>query len=224
VGVDAAPYRVTGCQAGTGVVDGTVSAAIDPATGQGYVVQDGRPTNPNLLGGYIGVDTQHQLTLVGCAGGDYQPGASDEWNQSPDSPDTNNAMASIGMGTFTAPSGPIGPTSPCSPPIVPTPSPGTQCGSPQDPAPATVVPGNGSPLNVYTSGSPNGSTGVSGEFGGNDGASGYLQVTSSGNGTGNVTTGGTSKGGGGLVGIGNDGNETQDRWTPDGLPFAVCQH
>ncbi|MEY2566776.1 MAG: endoglycosylceramidase [Actinomycetota bacterium] len=224
VGVDAAPYRVTGCQAGTGVVDGTVSASVDPTTGQGYVIQDGRPTNPNLLAGYIGVDTQHQLTLVGCAGGDYQPGAPDEWNQSPDSPDTNNAMASIGMGTFTAPSGPIGPTSPCSPPIVPTPSPGTQCGSPQDPAPAAIVPGNGSPLNVYTSGSPDGSTGVSGEFGGNDGASGYLQVTSSGDGTGNVTTGGTSKGGGGLVGVGNDGNETQDRWTPDGLPFAVCQH
>jgi hypothetical protein len=163
------------------------------------------------------------LTLVGCAGGDYQPGASDEWNQSPDGT-TNNAMASIGMGTFTAPAGPIGPTSPCSPPIVPTPSPGTQCGSPQDPAPATVVPGNGSPFNLYTSGSTTGSTGAAGEFGGNDGASGYLQVTSSGDGTGNVTTGGTSKGGGGLVGVGNDGNETQDRWTPDGLPFAVCQH
>jgi endoglycosylceramidase len=221
----AAAPRATACAGETGVVDGTVTAALDPAAGQGYVVQDGQPTNPNLLAGYLGVDTQHTLTLVGCAGGDYQPGAPDEWNQSPDSPDTNNAMASLGMGTFTAPAGPIGPTSPCSPPLTPEPSPGgTTCGSPRDPAPAVVAPGNESPFNVYTSGATSGSTGAAGDFGGNDGASGYLQVTAQGDGTGNVTTGGTSKGGGGLVAVGNDGNESQDRWTPDGTPVAVCQH
>src|SRR5205085_12307608 len=88
VGADAAaptsgPGHVTGCMGHTGAVDGTVTVAADPATKQGYVVQDGRPSNPNLLAGYLGVDTQHTLTLVGCAGGDYKPGAKDEWNQTP---------------------------------------------------------------------------------------------------------------------------------------------
>jgi hypothetical protein len=86
------------------------------------------------------------------------------------------------------------------------------------------VPGNGSPLNAYASGFPNGDAGLAGDFGGNDGASGYAQVTSNGQGQGNFTTGGTSKGGGGTVGIGNDGNETKDRWTPDGSPVALCQN
>jgi endoglycosylceramidase len=217
------PSTVTGCMGQTHAVDGTVTAAADPKTGNGYVVQDGQPGNPNLLAGYLGVDTQHTLTVVGCASGDYKPGAPDEWNQTPDGP-TNNAMAAVGTPTFTAPSGPIGPSSPCSPPIVPAPGPGASCGSPQDPSPAATVPGNGSPLNAYTSGSPKGSTGLAGDFGGNGGASGYAQITSDGRSSGNFTTGGTSKGGGGKVAVGNDGNETQDQWTPPGTPVAVCQN
>jgi len=227
VGVSATPSQngqssVTGCAAGTGVADGTVTAAVDPSSGGGYVVQDGRPTNPGLLGGYIGVDRQHTLTLVGCAAGDYKPGAPDDWNQSPNGPQ-NNAMASVGTPTFTAPEGPVGPSSPCSPPIVPAPAQGSSCGSPRDPAPAATFPGNGSPLNAYYGGFPSGDAGVAGDFGGNDGASGYLQVTANGRNAGNVTTGGTSKGGGGTVAVGNDGNETKDRWTPDGSPVALCQ-
>jgi hypothetical protein len=222
VGADHDGNRVTACSGRTGVADGTVTAAVDPATGRGYVVEDGQSTNPNLLGGYLGVDSQHILTLVGCAGGDYQPGAPDEWNQSP-AGGTNNAMASLGMGTFTAPAGPVGPTSPCSPPVIPAPGPGASCGTAQDSSPAWSVPGHG-PITIYTSGSATGSTGVAGDFGGNDGASGYLQITSSGHRTGNVTTGGTSKGGGGTVAAGNDGNETQDQFTPSGLPVEVCQH
>ena len=214
--------RVTACGSGSGVADGTVTAAVDPSTGDGYVVQDGKSTNPGLLGGYIGVDRQHTLTLVGCAEGDYKPGAPDDWNQTPDGP-TNNAMASIGTPTFTAPSGPIGPSSPCSPPIVPAPAQGTSCGSPPDPSPAATFPGNGSPLNAYYGGFPNGDAGIAGDFGGNDGAGGYAQVTSDGRSSGNFTVGGTSKGGGGTVAAGNDGNESKDRWTPDGSPLAVCQ-
>lgn len=227
VGVDAAPSqsgtsRVTGCLAGTGVADGTITASADPKTGESYVVQDGRPTNPGLLGGYLGVDRQHTLTLVGCAGGDYKPGAPDDWNQSPDGPE-NNAMAAVGTPTFTAPSGPIGPSSPCSPPVVPAPAQGTSCGSPPDPSPAATAPGNGSPLNAYYGGFPTGDAGLAGDFGGNDGASGYAQITANGRSSGNVTVGGTSKGGGGTVAVGNDGNETKDRWTPDGSPLALCQ-
>jgi endoglycosylceramidase len=226
-GVDVAPstsgpQRVTGCMGKTGVVDGTVNIYVDPSTGRAYVVQDGKSGNPNLLGGYLGVDSQHTLTLVGCAGGDYDANKSDEWNQSPDGPQ-NNAMASLGMGTFTAPSGPVGPTSPCSPPIVPARGTGDSCGTPRDPSPSTVAPGNGSPLNAYTSGSPNGSSGIAGDFGGNDGASGYLQVTSDGQHSGNIATGGTSKGGGGTVAVGNDGHEGKDSWTPEGSPIAICQ-
>ncbi|HEX3335754.1 MAG TPA: hypothetical protein VHS54_04785, partial [Jatrophihabitans sp.] len=216
------PSRVTGCSGGTGVADGTVTAAADPATGNGYVVQDGKASNPGLLGGFIGVDRQNTLTLVGCAHGDYKPGAPDDWNQSPDGP-KNNAMASVGTPTFTAPEGPVGPTSPCSPPIVPTPAQGTSCGSPRDPSPAATLPGNGSPMNAYYGGFPNGDAGLAGDFGGNAGASGVAQATSDGRSGGNVTVGGTSKGGGGTVAVGNDGNESKDRWTPDGSPLAVCQ-
>ncbi|MBV9410310.1 MAG: cellulase family glycosylhydrolase [Acidimicrobiia bacterium] len=227
IGVDAAPSqsgvsRVTGCLAGTGVADGTVTAAGNPSTGDGYVVQDGRPTNPGLLGGYLGVDRQHTLTLVGCAGGDYKPGTPDDWNQAPNGPE-NNAMASVGTPTFTAPSGPIGPSSPCSPPIVPAPAQGSSCGSPPDPSPAAVAPGNGSPLNAYYGGFPTGDAGLAGDFGGNQGAGGYAQATANGRNAGNLTVGGTSKGGGGTVAVGNDGNETKDRWTPDGSPLALCQ-
>jgi hypothetical protein len=64
---------------------------------------------------------------------------------------------------------------------------------------------------------------LAGDFGGNDGASGTAQVTSNGHTGGNLTIGGTSKGGGGTVAVGNDGNESKDRWTPDGSPLAVCQ-
>ncbi|MBV8982448.1 MAG: cellulase family glycosylhydrolase [Acidimicrobiia bacterium] len=226
-GVDGAPSRsgpskVTGCLAGTGVADGTVTAEGNPSNGDGYVVQDGRPSNPGLLAGYLGVDRQHALTLVGCAGGDYKPGATDDWNQSPTGAE-NNAMAAVGTPTFTAPSGPVGPSSPCSPPVVPAPAQGSACGSPPDPSPAATAPGNGSPLNAYYGGFPTGDAGLAGDFGGNDGASGYAQATANGRSSGNVTVGGTSKGGGGTVAAGNDGNETKDRWTPDGSPFALCQ-
>lgn len=224
--------RLTICTTGTGVLDGTVTASGNAFDRQGYVVSDGQPHDPGPLAGYLGVDTQHGLTVVGCGGGDYNPDAPDDWNQSPTSKN-NNAIAEAGGSTLTAPSGPVGPSSPCSPPLLATPSPGKKCGSAQDASPGWTLPGGSSPLNAYSSGSgptaPSQSSdfGVAGDFGGNEGASGYFQVSHNTAGTGptaNVTTGGTSKGGGGTVAAGNDHNETADAITPAGTPVAVCQN
>jgi hypothetical protein len=146
-----------------------ITAAFDPSTGQGYVVEDGQPSNPPLLSGYLGVDTQHTLTVVGCGGGDYKPGAPDDWTQKPTSPD-NNAIASAGNGGRWP------------------------------------------------------RTGVG--FGGTQGASGYLQVTYDTSGlrpSGDVTTAGQSKGGGGVVSVGDDGDQTLYPLTPPGSPLALCQ-
>jgi endoglycosylceramidase len=226
-------HRTEVCTSGTHLADGTVTAAFDPSTGQGYVVEDGQPSNPPLLSGYLGVDTQHTLTVVGCGGGDYKPGAPDDWTQKSTSPD-NNAIASAGNGMFTAPSGPIL-GGPCSPQLLPWqqpdtgpgPPPGAVCGTPQDPRPATTVPGGPSPLQVYRSGpASGGDIGVAGTFGGAQGASGYLQVTYDTSGSrpsGDVTTAGQSKGGGGVVSVGDDGDQTLYPLTPPGSPLALCQ-
>jgi hypothetical protein len=71
-----------------GPVQGTASASGDPATQQGYVVVDGKPSNPGPLGGYVGVDSANGGEVVACSGqgtttsgtqtlysGEYQPGA-----------------------------------------------------------------------------------------------------------------------------------------------------
>jgi hypothetical protein len=110
---------------------------------------------------------------------------------------------------------------------------GSSCGSPQARDPAVIYPAHGSPLNAYSRGSPDdvaahraAQAGISGNFGGSQGASGDLQLTldaSSGTPGGNITTGGNSRGGGGTVAVGNDGNETDDPYTPSGSPVAVCQ-
>jgi hypothetical protein len=215
------------CVAGTGTVDHSVAASYDPSSNQGYAIYQGRPGDRVLPEGYVGADTQNGGTVVGCDTGTYDPRASDDWNQSPKSKH-NNAQVAVGTDEFTAPVGPIGPGDPCSP-FVPHTPPGSSCGSPQDSRPQTTAPGSPSPLNAYTSGSPesgNGQVGLAGDFGGGDGASGYLQVTyGSGDSapTGNVTTGGNSKGGGGTVALGNDGRETDDPFTPAGSPVVVCQ-
>src|SRR4051794_32146321 len=165
------------CVGGTGTVDHSITASFDPSSQQGYAVYQGRPGDKVLPEGYVGVDTQHGLTLVGCATGTYRPGAPDEWNQSPHSRN-NNAQIAVGTDEFTAPTGPVGPGDPCSP-FVPHTPPGTSCGSPPA-APAASYPGDPSPLNAYTAGSPPpgaGAAGIAGDFGGGDGASGYLQAT-----------------------------------------------
>jgi len=214
------------CVGGTGAVDHSVTAAYDPGSQQGYAVYQGRPGDSVAPSGYVGVDTQHGLTVVGCDTGTYRPDAPDEWNQQPDGPN-NNAQIAVGTDEFTAPTGPVGPGDPCSP-FVPHTPPGASCGSPQA-TPATSYPGSPSPLNAYTAGSPppdSGQAGIAGDFGGGDGASGDLQATygSSPSGpTGNVTTGGNSRGGGGTVAVGNDGRETDDPYTPTGSPVVVCQ-
>jgi hypothetical protein len=216
--------QATGCADGTGVDDGTLSV------GPSAVVFDGQSSNPNLLAGYIGVDRQDTLTLVGCDTGDYDPNAPDQYEPHSD-PDANNAMASIGKDTLTAPAGPVGPTSPCSP-SPPGSGPSGPCGGAQDPnrpPPGATYPPSGSPLVFYTSGagapdpSHYGYVGIAGDFGGNDGAGGYLQLTY-GPGSGDIATGGTSKGGGGTVAVGNDGRESGDQWTPSGAPIAACQN
>jgi hypothetical protein len=219
------------CVGGTGTVDSSVTASVDPSSGQGYAVYQGRPGD-RIPEGYLGADTQNGLTIVGCDTGSYNPDARDEWNQSPTSKN-NNAQIAVGTDEFTAPTGPVGPGDPCSP-FVPHTPPGASCGSPQNQAPDTSVPGDPSPLNVYASGAPSpsnpsqsGQVGVAGDFGGGDGATGYLQATYSGGQptpTGNVTTGGNSRGGGGTVAVGNDGRETDDPYTPANSPVVVCQN
>ncbi len=223
------PGQLAVCVDGTGVADGTVRAGIGEANA-GSVIFDGRPGNPGLLAGFIGTDRRDTLTLVGCDHGDYDPNAPNEYSPS-STPYFNNAMASLGKPTYTAPDGPIGPTSPCSPqPYDPGPS--GPCGGYQDPSrppPGATYPA-GSPLVVYTSGDgapdPNryGYAGVAGDFGGNDGASGYIQLTYGPEAMGDLATGGNSKGGGGTVAVGNDGREEGDRFTPPGLPVTVCQN
>ena len=204
--------------------------AANPQTRQGYAVYQGRrgDTTPS---GYIGVDTQHGLTLVGCDTGRYDPDKTDKWNQHPHS-HHNNAQIAAGTDEFTAPTGPIGPGDPCSP-FVPHTPPGKSCGSPQARHPAAIYPAHGSPLNLYSNRSPadavshrDAQVGLAGDFGGGDRASGDLQVTadaSDGAPRGNVTTGGNSRGGGGTVAVGNDGNETDDPFTPSGSPVVICQ-
>jgi hypothetical protein len=220
------PSRVRVCDGGTQGADASVTASANPSTGQGYAVYQGRPGD-TIPEGYVGADTQNGLTIVGCDTGTYDPEARDEWNQSPTSPN-NNAQIAVGTDEFTAPTGPVGAGDPCSPFLPHTP-PGRSCGSPQDPSPEATYPGEPSPLNVYSSGGPatgSGDVGVVGDFGGGDGASGDLQATY-GTGqsvpAGNVTTGGNSRGGGGTVAVGNDGNETDDPYTPSGSPVVVCQ-
>lgn len=222
------PSGAVVCDGGTGAADASVTVRLDPSTRQGYAVYQGRP-HDTIPPGYVGADTQNRVTIVGCDTGTYDPKARDEWNQSPRSRH-NNAQIAAGTDEFTAPVGPIGPGDPCSP-FVPHTPPGRSCGSPQDPAPTTVLPAHGSPLNAYaTSPAPSptgrGDAGLTGDFGGGDGASGYLQATY-GSGaagpTGNVTTGGNSRGGGGTVAVGNDGNETDDPFTPAGSPVVLCQ-
>jgi hypothetical protein len=214
------------CDGGTSGADAGVSAGADTTSGQGYAVYQGRPGD-TIPAGYVGADTQNGLTIVGCDTGTYDPNAPDEWNQRPNSPN-NNAQIAAGTDEFTAPTGPIGPGDPCSP-FVPHTPPGRSCGSPQDPSPDTTYPGAPSPLNVYSSGAPTGSgdVGIAGDFGGGQGASGILQATYDTGGpapTGNITTGGNSRGGGGTVAVGNDGNETDDPFTPAGSPVVLCQN
>jgi hypothetical protein len=212
------------CDGGTGAADVSVTASMNPSTGHGYAVYQGRRGDA-VPEGYVGADTQNGATVVGCATGTYDPEARDEWNQSPDSTN-NNAQIALGTDEFTAPTGPVGPGDPCSP-FVPHTPPGRSCGSPQDAEPDAKYPGGPSPLNVYSSNVPPngadraGDVGVAGDFGGGDGASGDLQASYTTNGpipTGNVTTGGNSRGGGGTVAVGNDGNETDDPYTPNGSP------
>jgi hypothetical protein len=203
-----------------------VTASYDPGSHQGYAVYQGRPEDAVAPAGYVGVDTQNGLTVVGCDTGTYRPDARDEWNQRPDGPN-NNAQIAVGTDEFTAPTGPVGPGDPCSP-FVPHTPPGPSCGSPQA-QPTSSYPGSPSPLNAYTAGSAppgSGQAGVAGDFGGGEGATGYLQATyapSSSGPTGNVTTGGNSRGGGGTVAVGNDGRETDDPYTSAGSPIVVCQ-
>lgn len=223
-GTSSPPGDLVVCTSATGTADGTLTFGTDS------VMFDGRPSNPNLLAGYLGVDRKDTLTIVGCNHGDYDPNAPDDYSPTPD-PYANNAMASLGKDTYTAPAGPVGPTSSCSPKPYDTGSSGP-CGGAQDPErpPSASTAPTGSPLSVYQSGSgpPDptryGYAGVAGEFGGNNGASGYLQLTYGSGPAGDIATGGTSKGGGGTVAVGNDGRESGDRITPTGLPVTACQN
>lgn len=60
-----------------GALNGSLTAAGDPASQTGYVVADGDSTNPDPFGGYIGVEGGNQNdnaggpAIVGCADGDY---------------------------------------------------------------------------------------------------------------------------------------------------------
>jgi hypothetical protein len=214
------------CVRGTRKADSTVTVSRDPRKHQAYAIYQGKRGDA-IPPGYVGADNQHGVTLVGCDTGTYNPDANDEWNQNPHSPN-NNAQIALGTDEFTAPTGPIGPGDPCSP-FVPHTPPGKSCGSAQTAHPATVAP-KGSPLKAYSESSPrnslttrSGQAGIAGDFGGGDGASGYLQVTYRNGRGGNVTTGGNSRGGGGTVAVGNDGNETDDPWTPKQSPVVLCQ-
>jgi hypothetical protein len=218
--------HVVACVSGTRKADGTVTVSSTRSTKRDYVIYQGKPGNVTPPG-YIGVDRQHGLTLVGCDTGTYNPDANDEWNQSPQSPN-NNAQIAVGTDEFTAPTGPVGPGDPCSP-FVPHTPPGKSCGSAQTAHPATTAPKQ-SPLKAYSAKAPgstvrsgSGQAGIAGDFGGGNGASGYLQVTYKRGHGGNVTTGGNSRGGGGTVAVGNDGNETDDPFTPKQSPVVVCQ-
>jgi len=124
---------------------------------------------------------------------------------------------------------------PCSPQLLPWqqpdtgpgPPPGAVCGSPPDPRPAIAFPSDSSPLQVDASGSSDGGdVAVVGNFGGAQGASGDVQVTGTSRRSepaGEVTAAGQSKGGGGVVSVGNDGDQDLYPLTPPGMPIADCQ-
>ncbi|MFL6239894.1 MAG: hypothetical protein ACJ735_10445 [Actinomycetes bacterium] len=217
------------CVGGTRRADSSVTVSRDPSAKRWYVIYQGRRGDA-IPSGYVGADSQAGATIVGCDTGTYNPQAKDKWNQSPHSP-YNNAQIAVGTDEFTAPTGPIGPGDPCSP-FVPHTPPGKSCGSPQNTHPATALP-KASPLQVYAGQPPassvksrSGQVGIAGDFGGGKGAAGYLQATADANGStpkGNVTTGGNSRGGGGTVAVGNDGNETDDPYTPKKSPVVICQ-
>lgn len=206
-----------------------VDAGVDTSDNQAYVVAQGQPSDPGPLAGYLGIDTQRGVTLVGCGSGEYRPGDPDDWNQTPTSPD-NNAVGAVGPGEDTAPAGTIGAT--CSPLPQATPTTGSSCGAAPPAHPGTTVPGGSSPFNAYYSAGSGASgsssaAGIDGAFGGASGASGRFQVTWSGSGggepTGDVVTGGNSRAGGGTVAVGNDGRESDGAFTPAGLPVTACQ-
>jgi hypothetical protein len=63
----------------TGALNGSLTAAGDPASQTGYILADGDSSNPDPFGGYIGVeggnpnDNGGGPAIVGCADGDYNP-------------------------------------------------------------------------------------------------------------------------------------------------------
>jgi hypothetical protein len=217
------------CVRGTSKADSSVTASNNPGKHREYAVYQGRRGDA-IPSGYVGVDNQHGLTLVGCDTGRYNPGRTDKWNQHPHSRH-NNAQIAVSSKEFTAPTGPVGPGDPCSP-FVPHTPPGTSCGSRPADHPAVVAPA-GSPLVAYSKRRPTSAAsaranqvGIAGDFGGGKGASGYLQLRYHDRGdapTFDLATGGNSRGGGGTVAVGNDGRETDDPYTPAGSPVTICQ-
>ena len=98
----------TGGTLTVGTPIGCVTASGDAATRSGYVVADGVASNPGPLAGYIGVDgSDGGPTIVGCASGDYTPGAG---NQYSNPPGPNHVI-----GSEAHPPGAPSPSDPCTP-------------------------------------------------------------------------------------------------------------
>src|SRR3954470_24336608 len=60
---------------------GCATASGDAASQSGYAVADGSASNPGAGAGYIGIDdSDGGPTVVGCANGDYAPGAGTQYD------------------------------------------------------------------------------------------------------------------------------------------------
>jgi hypothetical protein len=111
------------CIGGTGVVDGTATIAgkvnmDSPPDSTGYIAVDGRPTNPSILGGYLGLQTGDDAGLVGCAATDseFNQAEADETaadDAAEETPDENNSILRL---DGTPPTVPPDTADPCFPP------------------------------------------------------------------------------------------------------------
>jgi hypothetical protein len=64
------------CTVSASPIKGAVEAGGSANPPSGYIVADGNSTNPGALAGYIGVQgSSGGVQVVGCATGDYSPGA-----------------------------------------------------------------------------------------------------------------------------------------------------
>ena len=99
----------TGGTASVSTPLGCATASGDAASQSGYIVADGAASNPGPLSGYIGVDgSDGGPTVVGCASGDYVPGAGTQYDS--DTTQGNHVITSQAH----PPSAPD-PSDPCTP-------------------------------------------------------------------------------------------------------------